>query len=123
MPWWGSPDLAYSFASAVSTSLGYPNGGYLGPLFGQDTYFEGAVGTYFVRTSALSNFTSAVSNGAFILDYPSVYAQATQVSSPPAADVPGPLPALGAAAAFGYSRKLRTRLNRSTKTGSGTDCL
>ena len=50
------------------------------------------------------------------------WAQATPVSSPtPApgtlpASVPGPLPALGGAAAFGFSRKLRKRIKRSTNT-------
>jgi hypothetical protein len=37
--------------------------------------------------------------------------------------VPGPLPALGAAAAFGFSRKLRKRIKGSTKTGSGAYSL
>lgn len=30
--------------------------------------------------------------------------------------VPGPLPLLGAAAAFGYSRKLRKRINKPQRT-------
>ena len=34
----------------------------------------------------------------------------------PAASVPGPLPALGVAAGFGFSRKLRKRINRSAIT-------
>ncbi len=34
------------------------------------------------------------------------------------ASVPGPLPALGAAAAFGFSRKLRKRIKRSTNSVS-----
>jgi len=33
---------------------------------------------------------------------------------PPASSVPGPLPLFGAAAAFGFSRKLRNRIKRST---------
>ena len=33
-------------------------------------------------------------------------------NNPP--QVPGPLPLLGAAAAFGYSRKLRNRIQKST---------
>jgi hypothetical protein len=39
-----------------------------------------------------------------------------RTGAPPAANVPGPLPLFGAAAAFGYSRRLRRRvsLNRST---------
>lgn len=37
---------------------------------------------------------------------------------PPSTSVPGPLPVLGAAAAFGWSRKLRKRIKRSPSTGS-----
>jgi hypothetical protein len=35
------------------------------------------------------------------------------LGAPPSAAVPGPLPLLGAAAAFGFSRRLRRRVNRS----------
>jgi hypothetical protein len=38
--------------------------------------------------------------------------------TPAPSAVPGPLPLLGAAAAFGFSRKLRKRLKNSTKPGS-----
>ncbi|MCT0208012.1 hypothetical protein [Synechococcus sp. CS-1332] len=38
--------------------------------------------------------------------------------TPAPSAVPGPLPVLGAAAAFGYSRKLRKRVKNSSKTGS-----
>ena len=38
----------------------------------------------------------------------------------PAASVPGPLPVLGVAAAFGFSRKLRKRTKRSTNSAAGT---
>jgi hypothetical protein len=37
--------------------------------------------------------------------------------------VPGPLPALGAAAAFGFSRKLRKRINAGTNPASSTYSL
>ena len=39
------------------------------------------------------------------------------------APVPGPLPALGAAAAFGFSRKLRKRIKRSTNSVSNSYSL
>ena len=48
---------------------------------------------------------------------------ATSSTSPPpvsAASVPGPLPVLGVAAAFGFSRKLRKRTKRSTNSAAGT---
>jgi hypothetical protein len=93
------------------------------PFFGQYKYFKGAIGVDLAVTPVFADYSAKVENYVFDLYSALVYAQATQVSSPPAADVPGPLPALGAAAAFGYSRKLRTRINRSAKIGSGTDCL
>ncbi len=37
--------------------------------------------------------------------------------TPPAAAAPGPLPLFGAAAAFGFSRRLRSRLHRSRERG------
>ena len=40
--------------------------------------------------------------------------QRADAASPPPPQVPGPLPWLGAAAAFGYSRKLRKRIKGST---------
>jgi len=46
----------------------------------------------------------------------------TPFSSSTAA-VPGPLPALGAAAAFGFSRKLRKRIKRSPNAVSSTYSL
>jgi len=44
------------------------------------------------------------------------WAQATPLTLSSPASVPGPLPALGGAAAFGFSRKLRKRIKRSTNT-------
>ena len=123
MPWWGSPDLAYSFASAISNSLGYPNFDFMGPFFGAYEYFDPVSGVNFVDSYVYFDDSADTLLQSFTTTYEWVYAQATQVSSPPAADVPGPLPALGAAAAFGFSRKLRTRIKRSTKIDSGTDCL
>lgn len=47
--------------------------------------------------------------------YICVQGNCTPPPSAPGDEVPGPLPLLGAAAAFGYSRKLRRRLNATTK--------
>ena len=41
------------------------------------------------------------------------WAIATRAPIPPAPTVPGPLPLIGAAAAFGFSRRLRSRINKS----------
>ncbi|MFZ9752327.1 MAG: hypothetical protein ACO3B3_02055 [Cyanobium sp.] len=38
--------------------------------------------------------------------------------SPPTSSVPGPLPVLGAGAAFGFSRRLRQRIQRSKAAGN-----
>ncbi len=46
-----------------------------------------------------------------------VYAQSQLISTPPAA-VPGPLPALGAAAAFGFGRQLRMHIKASKGVSS-----
>ena len=45
------------------------------------------------------------------------------LSAPPSTPAPGPLPALGAAAAFGFSRKLRKRIKRSTNAVSSSYSL
>jgi hypothetical protein len=42
------------------------------------------------------------------------------IPAPPVQKVPGPLPVLGAAAAFGYSRKLRKRIKGSTLQAAAT---
>ena len=121
MPWWGDSSLAYAFALAVGSSLGYwhPNDY---PDNGPDFAF-GYDDTQHGHTLPgwwwNGNFNFVGSSGQRTFDN-TVWAQ---VAPPSSAAVPGPLPALGAAAAYGYSRKLRARINRSTKTGTGTDCL
>jgi len=121
MPWWGNNSLASSFATAVGSSLGAVNRtGAWGPLFGYNTT-SGPNRVLFGGFTIADN--SSFSTGVTDTGTSYAWAQATPVSSPQAAAVPGPLPALGAAAAFGYSRKLRKRIKGSTKIGSGTDCL
>jgi hypothetical protein len=121
MPWWGNSSLAYDFALAVGSSLGYwhpndyPDNG---PDFAygyDDTQHGHALPGWWWN----GNFNFVGSSGQRTFDN-TVWAQVAPASS---AAVPGPLPALGAAAAFGYSRKLRQRINRNTKTGSGAYCL
>jgi len=121
MPWWGNSSLAYDFALAVGSSLGYwhpndyPDNG---PDFAygyDDTQHGHALPGWWWN----GNFNFVGSSGQRTFDN-TVWAQVAPASS---AAVPGPLPALGAAAAFGYSRKLRQRIKCSTKTGSGAYCL
>ena len=127
MPWWGNESLASLFADAVGSSLGAPNGLHAtlrswGPKFSFAACDAtcGYLGQYSVELTSGSPVVTInlepkglESNGG----RPLTWARATSHA------VPGPLPALGAAAAFGYSRKLRKRIKCSTKTGSGAYCL
>ena len=114
MPWWGSQTAALAFANAVRNQL--PPSGICsacdpptaaGPFFGYGTdepsqpiqysYFQ-----YLTSNPELGGAVSTFQPGSFI----SVWAQATPATTP----APGPLPALGIAAAFSYSRLLKLRL-------------
>ena len=99
MPWWDNSSLAPDFTTAVGTNLGTPNvSNTWGPYFGWRTI--GVVDVFRYQSS-----TAAVGAG-----YTSTrtYAQATLYTP-----VPAPLPLFGAAAAFGFSRKLRKRIKES----------
>jgi hypothetical protein len=126
MPWWGNESLASLFAGAVGSSLGAPNGLHAtlrswGPKFSFtacDTTC-GYLAQYSVElTSGFPVVTIGLepkgldSSGG----RPLTWAKATPYTSPAA--VPGPLPALGAAAAYGFSRKLRKRIKCSTNTSA-----
>jgi hypothetical protein len=104
MPWWGSSSAASDFAAAVATGLGAPNSSNEGPFFG-----------YAVVALDVSQYRFR--NGTPVLDIArkalsSTYAQATLYTAPAAAaaPAPGPLPLFGAGAAFGFSRRLRKRI-------------
>ena len=112
MPWWGNLTLANSFALAVGGSLGLPIFDVGGPLFGTST-----TGTL-VQTRLFNSNTNAIASLNQNFASSSTLAQAELV--PP---VPGPLPALGAAAAFGFSRKLRKRINAGANPASSTYSL
>ena len=114
MPWWSNESLAIQFATAVGAGLGLPNiGGLYGPFFGwADSGTGGGTGK---RTAVYdSDYASIDTNiNASSTQASSVWAQAELV--PP---VPGPIPALGATAAFGFSRKLRKRIKVSKAVGA-----
>lgn len=119
MPWMGSSKEAMKFALAVdsASTLGLPNilgGAPAGPLFAFQSY------SYLERTDTLY-----ITQGGFVAlrSFPFWYvgsmtwAQVTSIgpsgggdTSGGTASVPGPLPILGIAAAFGFSRKLRKRI-------------
>ena len=122
MPWWQNASLAQTFAQQVFDSLGTPNNfafngvqQQFGPLFG------------YLKTGTLENYRYQASINSVVLfnvqqsnfTVSRVWAQASLVPPPP---VPGPLPALGAVAAFGFSRKLRKRI-KINKGSSATFTL
>jgi hypothetical protein len=127
MPWWGNESLASLFADAVGSSLGAPNGLHAtlrswGPKFS----FAACDAT----CDYLGQYSVELTSGSPVLTIglepkglesngigPLTWARATPHA------VPGPLPLFGAAAAFGFSRKLRKRIKRNTNTGSGAYCL
>lgn len=123
MPWWGNEALAAQFAIAVDAQLGTPNildglsgppaGTGAGPFFGYVTngpdnimYGYGWVSNYGVGQGVIGFPSGSTSRS---------WAQVTAV--------PGPLPVLGAVAAFGFSRKLRKRLQNSGNSASRTHTL
>jgi hypothetical protein len=94
MPWWGSSSLASQFATAVGSSFGFPNPSGRGPYFAYEA-FSTAVRAWQYNQSGQVAFAGTAQS------LERSWAQATSVP------VPGPLPLLGAGAAFGFSRKLR----------------
>ena len=108
MPWFGNSTLASDFASAVGGLLGTNiQNDVFGPYFAHDVPGNVDVAVYFFPNGTITL------GGVYV--YPTAdWAQATRVP------VPGPLPALGAAAAFGFSRQLRKRIKNSSNTLSHT---
>lgn len=125
MPWWGNQAVANTFATALGSGLG-PVFQNLGPFFAweqnQDSVgFDafciddscyGAVGA----PGAASSFPIGNPFGSPDLSNPFPWAVATAV--PSTSSVPGPMPLFGAAAAFGFSRKLRARIGFRKASGT-----
>ena len=105
--WWGNQATAEKFASAVGDDLNFPNlFGTVGPYFafseGQRNF--GRLGTLrWVNASAEIVILGTSSDPNVFRNTNVTWATATRA-------VPGPLPILGVAAAFGFSRKLRKRI-------------
>jgi hypothetical protein len=116
MPWWGSQSLASQFAAAVGDNLGFWNNGVtcsacIAPLFGWSATGAGGV----IWLEAYGNpavFANPALSGASYPNSVNEWAYASVVNLP-AVPVPGPLPLFGAAAAFGFSRKLRKRIKQA----------
>jgi hypothetical protein len=101
-PWWDNPTAAANFATAVGGQLGFGNVG-IGPFFAY------ASSSPFNQTASVWTASGELGSASGFLNGQFAYASRSVVSS----SVPGPLPLLGAAAAFGYSRKLRKRIQGS----------
>lgn len=106
-PWFGDNLLTQTFLYQVGSDLGTPNGGgppQAGPFFAYalDTFNEPFV--LFLRGTSMNLWQPGATD-------PFYYAYATPV--------PAPVPFLGAAAAFGYSRKLRKRIQSSKVRDAG----
>jgi hypothetical protein len=124
MPWWGDEVLVNEFAIKVGF-MGYPTGEPFngaqsaGPLF---AFLESGwvyYGYYWKVDPFLPHhFYTALGWPERVLTYAQV-----APAAPPAAPIPGPLPALGAAAAFGFSRKLRKRIKGSANALSSSYSL
>jgi len=111
MPWYGNGSLAIDFALAVQGFFGnrtvYATDYTFNPDPAGNTnmvgiFWDTQYGTQPTPVPCLDCFTGGATGGA----YNEMYAVATEVAAP----VPGPLPLFGAAAAFGFSRKLRKRI-------------
>ena len=138
MPWWGVTGtdfddvVAIEFAAEVGAGLGTQDpgtqdGGAAGPFFG-----------WFAYPCALTQYLSNVCvGGAFAAwDLPNNEVQVALTPIPggiplvwasvdpvPAVPVPGTIPLFGAAAAYGFSRKLRKHITASSNAVSSTYSL
>jgi hypothetical protein len=111
MPWWGDPVLASTFAAQVYDQLGLNlyQAGY-GAVFAYD-YNTTGLGEVYGIVQDTSNISSQLDlDSTFPLlaanSYPYAIAAATTTTA-----VPAPLPLLGATAAFGWARRLRSNRN------------
>ena len=120
MPWFGDQSLANAFAVAVGDSLGIANplapGFELGPFFaweltGGFVYLDATCGpnnTFPCTAGSVYSFGPTSDYGNPLSSDSYSYAVATRIVPAPA-----PLPLLGAAAAFGCSRRLRKRIQQA----------
>lgn len=109
MPWWtgGSSATAIAFATAVGNYFGstlninfaQPSG----PMFAYRGYSSGSL-----AMATFGNGSQSVVDVLWDKSTTQFFAQATLYTPPVPA--PGPLPLFGAGAAFGFSRKLRKRI-------------
>lgn len=104
MPWWGDANLAYDFALQVYSQLGDGSTVGYGPVFAHQMTAAQVLGILQNSNDPLDAIDVALAANATVK-----YAVAAPFSPLP---VPGPLPLLGAAAGFHWSRQLRRRNGR-----------
>ncbi|MFM7264365.1 MAG: hypothetical protein ACKOZW_01985 [Cyanobium sp.] len=97
MPWWGNGDLAVLFSDALGLQLGKA----YGPHF---AFFATEV-----NSELLIDAIANAGSGSFFTGAIPEESRAYAILATPTA-VPGPAPLLGAAAAFGMTRRLRRRI-------------
>lgn len=121
MPWWptqsspaaSSNTLANAFALAVGGGLGFNEfGGFSGPLFAYQQPGAGGGNTNVQSMVAVAPTGTTTFNAGIFASEVGTYAQAKLITTP------GPLPLFGAAAALGFSRKLRNRIKVSKAVGA-----
>lgn len=121
MPWWptqsppaaSSNTFANAFALAVGGGLGFTEfGGATGPLFAFQAPGGGGGNPNIQSMVAQAPTGTTTFNAGILPSTVGTYAQAKLVPTP------GPLPLFGAAAAFGFSRKLRNRIKVSKAVGA-----
>ena len=111
MPWWGDPGLASTFAAQVYDQLGFNlyQAGY-GAVFAYNYNTAGLGEVYGIVQNTLdtSDQLDLDSTSPLAAANPYPYAIAAAAST---TAVPAPLPLLGATAAFGWARRLRSNRN------------
>lgn len=106
MPWWKDGALAATFAQKASAGLGAGSDPDYGPIFAYD--FDPGTGT----VAGFYQLLSDINVQDLVIPAPTATDRRQYaIASTPA---PGPLPLFGAAAAFGWSRRLRQRSPRQT---------
>ena len=102
MPWWGSQSNADFFAEQVFGFLGEGSTGGYGPLFAYDYNAP--------LSEVIGSLQDLSAPGSLIDGSPVASATVKYAIATATAPVPGPLPLFGAAAAFGWSRRMRQRI-------------
>jgi hypothetical protein len=127
--------LEDQFAQTLANGLGLPNfSGVLGPFFGYLYVGDGSnsdpksivdtpINTIIDWTSMSIDSIDWIFLEPAIITDETAWTLSTPFSTSSTTHVPGPLPALGAAAAFSFSRKLRKSIKRSPNAVSSSYSL